>query len=105
MTKRTPRACCGRCPAARTGYTPACACAAAGRPLQPWRRRSFHFDPIAEDDLLAYVRTPEPYDKAGAYAIQGHAALWCSGIEGCYYNIMAWPVRRTAQLLKEFLPL
>ena len=28
------------------------------------------------------------YDKAGAYAIQGHAALWCAGIEGCYYNIM-----------------
>ena len=64
-----------------------------------------HFDPITEDDLLAYVRTPEPYDKAGAYAIQGHAALWCSGIEGCYYNIMGLPVRRTAQLLKEFLPL
>ena len=34
-----------------------------------------HFSPIAEDDLRAYVRTPEPYDKAGAYAIQGHAAL------------------------------
>ena len=44
---------------------------------------------------------PEPYDKAVAYAIQGHAALWCSGIEGCYYNIMGLPVRRTAQLLKE----
>ena len=58
--------------------------------------------PIAEDDLCAYVRTPEPYDKAGAYAIQGHAALWCAGIEGCYYNIMGLPVHRTAQLLREF---
>ena len=48
----------------------------------------------------AYVRTPEPYDKAGAYAIQGHAALWCAGIEGCYYNIMGLPVHRTAQLLR-----
>ena len=55
-----------------------------------------HFSPIAEDDLCAYVRTPEPYDKAGAYAIQGHAALWCAGIEGCYYNIMGLPVHRTA---------
>lgn len=64
-----------------------------------------HFDPIDEDDLLQYIRTPEPYDKAGAYAIQGHAALWCRGIEGCYYNIMGLPVRRTAQLLREFLPL
>ena len=64
-----------------------------------------HFDPIGEEDLLRYIRTPEPYDKAGAYAIQGHAALWCRGIEGCYYNIMGLPVRRTAQLLREFLPL
>ena len=55
-----------------------------------------------EDDLRAYVRTPEPYDKAGAYAIQGHAALWCAGSEGCYYNIMGLPVHRTAQLLREF---
>lgn len=61
-----------------------------------------HFSPIDEADLLAYVRTPEPYDKAGAYAIQGHAALWCAGIEGCYYNIMGLPVHRTAQLLREF---
>ena len=55
-----------------------------------------------EDDLRAYSRTPEPYDKAGAYAIQGHAALWCAGIEGCYYNIMGLPVHRAAQLLREF---
>ena len=61
-----------------------------------------HFSPIDEADLLAYVRTLEPYDKAGAYAIQGHAALWCAGIEGCYYNIMGLPVHRTAQLLREF---
>ena len=57
---------------------------------------------LREDDRRAYVRTPEPYDKAGAYAIQGHAALWCAGIEGCYYNIMGLPVHRAAQLLSEF---
>lgn len=54
-----------------------------------------HFSPIAEDDLCAYVRTPEPYDKAGAYAIQGHAALWCAGIEGCYTT--SWGCRFTAR--------
>src|SRR5699024_11116985 len=58
--------------------------------------------PSAEDDLLAHVRTPEPDDHAGARAIQGHAALWCAGIEGCYYNIMGLPVHRTAQLLRAF---
>ena len=59
------------------------------------------FAPIEESDLLAYARTPEPYDKAGAYAIQGHAALWCSGIVGCYYNIMGLPVHRLAQVLRQ----
>lgn len=54
-----------------------------------------HFSPIAEDDLCAYVRTPEPYDKAGAYAIQGHAALWCAGIEGCYYKGCRFTARRS----------
>ena len=61
-----------------------------------------HFSPIPEEELLDYVRTPEPYDKAGGYAIQGRAAVWCSGIEGCYYNIMGLPVHRTAQLLRQF---
>ena len=59
------------------------------------------FAPIEESDLLAYARTLEPYDKAGAYAIQGHAALWCSGIVGCYYNIMGLPVHRLAQVLRQ----
>ena len=59
------------------------------------------FAPIEESDLLAYARTPEPYDKAGAYAIQGHAALWCSGIVGCYYNILGLPVHRLAQVLRQ----
>ena len=48
------------------------------------------------------MRAPRnPYDKAGAYAIQGHAALWCSGIVGCYYNIMGLPVHRLAQVLRQ----
>ena len=46
--------------------------------------------------------TPEPYDKAGGYAIQGTAALFCEGIDGCYYNIMGLPVSRLARLLREF---
>lgn len=57
------------------------------------------FAPIPDSALQAYVQTPEPYDKAGGYAIQGWAARWCSRIEGCYYNIMGLPVYRTVQLL------
>lgn len=60
------------------------------------------FYPIDEADLEAYIQTEEPYDKAGGYAIQGHAAVWCKGIEGCYYNIMGLPVSRLAQALNTF---
>lgn len=60
------------------------------------------FYPIEEAAIQAYVDTPEPYDKAGGYAIQGTAALFCEGIDGCYYNIMGMPVSRLARLLREF---
>lgn len=60
-----------------------------------------HFAPIPDAELNAYVETAEPYDKAGGYAIQGRAARWCSGIEGCYYNIMGLPVHRAVQLLAQ----
>ena len=60
------------------------------------------FFPIEEADLQGYIDTKEPYDKAGGYAIQGHAAVWCKGIEGCYYNIMSLPVSQLAQALKKF---
>ena len=60
------------------------------------------FFPIEEAELQGYIDTKEPYDKAGGYAIQGHAAVWCKGIEGCYYNIMGLPVSQVAQALKKF---
>ena len=61
------------------------------------------FYPIDEDWLQAYLDTAEPYDKAGAYAIQGGGAVYCRGIRGCYYNIMGLPVSRVARALKHFL--
>ena len=82
-------------------HTGVCICK-GGRAAATVETTLVHFSTIVEDDLRTYVRTPEPYDKAGAYAIQGHAALWCAGIEGCYYNIMGLPVHRAAQLLREF---
>ena len=59
------------------------------------------FSPIPEGELQAYLAGTEPYDKAGAYAIQGGAALWISGIEGCYYNVVGLPVNRLSGLLRE----
>ncbi len=60
------------------------------------------FYPIDPELMQRYVETDEPYDKAGGYAIQGTAALFCKEIRGCYYNIMGFPVSRVAQMLKKF---
>ncbi len=59
------------------------------------------FDVIDEADALAYACTKEPYDKAGGYAIQGHAALWIRGIFGCYYNVVGLPVHDVQVLLRD----
>ena len=60
------------------------------------------FFPISEAEIARYVDTDEPYDKAGAYAIQGRAAVWLDRIEGDYYTIMGLPVSRTVRLLESF---
>lgn len=60
------------------------------------------FFPIEEADLEAYIASAEPYDKAGGYAIQGHAALWIDRLEGDYYTIMGFPVSRAARALAGF---
>lgn len=49
----------------------------------------------------AYVRTGEPLDKAGAYAIQGRAAVFIEHLEGSYSGVMGLPVFETATLLKQ----
>ena len=61
------------------------------------------FFSIPEAEIERYAATEEPYDKAGAYAIQGRAALWLDRIEGDYYTIMGLPVSRTVQLVERFV--
>lgn len=58
------------------------------------------FFPIPEEELERCIASGEPFDKAGAYAIQGQAALWLDRLEGDYYTIMGLPVSRTVRLLK-----
>ncbi len=59
------------------------------------------FDKIPDVEIAQYIATSEPYDKAGAYAIQGFAALWIRGIEGDYFNVVGFPLKRFADLLRE----
>jgi len=59
------------------------------------------FAQLTPEAIRAYCATPEPYDKAGAYGIQGLAALFIEHIEGSHSGIMGLPVFETAQLLQK----
>ena len=59
-----------------------------------------HFRPIADEELSSYLATQEPYDKAGAYAIQGHAGRYIPRIEGCYFNVVGLPLSRVLSELE-----
>ncbi|HEV8074283.1 MAG TPA: Maf family protein [Candidatus Acidoferrum sp.] len=59
-----------------------------------------HFRPITKEELSSYLATDEPYDKAGAYAIQGQAGRYIPRIEGCYFNVVGLPLSRVLTELK-----
>ena len=61
-----------------------------------------HFRELHPREIRAYIASGEPMDKAGAYGIQGGAALFCTRMEGDYYNVMGLPVCRLAMILRGF---
>ena len=59
-----------------------------------------HFVKMSDDEIQNYVDTDEPYDKAGAYGVQGQAGVYIDSIEGDYYNIMGFPMAKVRNMLK-----
>lgn len=59
------------------------------------------FRSLTIDEIEAYIRTGEPFDKAGAYGIQERGALLVAGIEGCYFNVVGLPLNQLGLLLRE----
>jgi septum formation protein len=60
------------------------------------------FRTLTRRECEAYWETGEPRDKAGAYAIQGLAAMFITRLEGSYSGVMGLPLQETAVLLQEF---
>ena len=58
------------------------------------------FIDLSAEEIETYLATNEPYDKAGAYGIQGLAGLFVQRIEGCYYNIMGLPISALYRILR-----
>lgn len=72
-----------------------------GRELLEYEMSLVHFRTLDEDEIVRYVATGEPMDKAGAYGAQGKAALFVQGIDGDFFNVMGLPLCRLGQMLKE----
>lgn len=57
---------------------------------------------MTENEIINYINTDEPYDKAGGYAIQGLFGKYIEGIEGDYFNVVGVPINEINKHLKKF---
>ncbi len=74
---------------------------ATSRYLTAFETTRVTFSSLSEREIAAYVATRSPFDKAGGYGIQDdQGALYVSGIEGDYYNVVGLPLNRLYQMLK-----
>jgi septum formation protein len=60
------------------------------------------FAPLSDAEIEEYIACGEPFDKAGAYAIQGIAGRYITRIDGCYFNVVGLPLSRLWFLLRDF---
>jgi len=59
------------------------------------------FAPLTPEEIDEYVASGEPFDKAGAYAIQGRAGRFVTRVEGCYFNVVGLPLAQLYRILRE----
>lgn len=74
----------------------------AGREEHATSVSTVEFMPLDEAMIAAYVASGEPFDRAGAYAIQGRAGAFVRHLEGSYTGVMGLPLYETADLLRRF---
>lgn len=73
----------------------------AERSLTFHQQTEVTFYPLSEREIQWYCSLAEPYDKAGAYGIQGAGAVLIEGINGDYFNVMGLPVAKLFRALRE----
>ena len=76
-------------------------CAAYERELVELVTTRVHFLPLTAAEIAWYIGTGEPDGKAGAYAIQGHAARFIDWIDGSWSNVVGLPLATVSRMLKE----
>ncbi len=66
-------------------------------------RTDVTFRALTDEEIWDYINTGEPFDKAGGYGIQGQGALLVDRIDGCYFNVVGFPLSRFFTMLTEFM--
>ncbi|MEG0035210.1 MAG: Maf family protein [Oscillospiraceae bacterium] len=69
--------------------------------ITEYERTSVRFRSLSEREIIAYIKTGEPMDKAGAYGAQGIGALFVEGIDGDFFNVMGLPLCRLSKMLEK----
>ena len=59
------------------------------------------FSKLSDVEITKYIETGDPFDKAGAYGIQGAASLFVEQLKGCYYSVVGLPVNKLYFMLRE----
>lgn len=72
-----------------------------GLKIVEYERTGVTFNPLSDKMICDYLDTGEPFDKAGAYGIQGHGALLVNGIEGDFFNVMGLPLSKLNAMLRK----
>lgn len=71
-----------------------------GKDLAFSKNTEVHFKPLTEEQIVYYIDHYQPFDKAGAYAIQEWiGAVGIDSINGCFYNVMGLPISRVVEEL------
>jgi septum formation protein len=74
----------------------------SGKKLSRSVETKVYFKRLSKEEIRAYVRSKEPLDKAGAYAIQGLGAVFIEKIEGDYFNVVGLPLCALTECLRVF---
>ncbi|MBL7107972.1 MAG: septum formation protein Maf [Candidatus Cloacimonetes bacterium] len=74
-----------------------------GKIVSDIEKTNVFFNVISDKEIDEYLTTNEPFDKAGAYGIQGFGSQFIKKIDGCYFNVMGFPISLFYQMCKSFV--
>jgi septum formation protein len=73
-----------------------------GRTVSAYERTKVHFRELEDWEIADYVDSKSPMDKAGAYGIQDQSAVFVDRIDGCFYNVVGFPLTKFFKTCVEF---